>query len=662
MNLGRYSLALLLLAATPLQAQGQDWGPSGIAVCGGDCVAFRPRIIPDGEGGAFIAWIDYGSDPSPGNEVYVQRITAAGAISPGWPPTGLLMCDLPTSQELQAIAPDGQGGVFVVWTESRGIETSFDIFAQRVLGDGTFAPGWPLTGAPVTRGYEFQEQPSVVPDGSGGAYFAWHDWRDYFTSGLNVYAQHLSASGDVVPGWPADGLRVCSFPSAPGVIVPDGEGGAYVAWGDGRRGLTTETIDVYMQRLLPDGSIAPGWTQNGVFAIAMRSQPQLLEAANGDFYLATELYDFYAYNDLRYTVQRFTAAGAAAPGWPAEGVEVCGVEGNRDGLVTASDRQGGILLAWFDARAGSLGYDIWASRVLPTGTLAPGWPEHGLLVSRRGCCSEVLPDICADGSGGAYVAWEWPSDFAHPSLVHHISADGTAAAGWPENGIHLASSLGQFDPQVAPDGAGGVIVAWEEAGGGRFGIFANHFSANGAVSALVSLASVEANAERVVLLWYGRAAVLGATRVYRRQEGEEWQALGWAEIRGDAELLYEDRTVMAGQRYAYRLGYARDGIEQFTDETWVEVPFAATLRLDGFAPNPASGTPTVSFSLENSESALLEVFNASGRRLASYEVGDRGAGTHLMQLDQQPEFSAGVYWMRLSHGLRSLTAKGIILR
>jgi hypothetical protein len=76
----------------------------------------------------------------------------------------------------------------------------------------------------------------------------------------NIFAQHVKATGDVDSAWPIDGRALFSNPlvwrSAP-VIAPDGAGGAIVAWQDGRS--QTSGIDIYAQHVQASGpSIPPG--------------------------------------------------------------------------------------------------------------------------------------------------------------------------------------------------------------------------------------------------------------------------------------------------------------------------------------------------------------------------------------------------------------------
>ncbi len=54
-----------------------------------------------------------------------------------------------------------------------------------------------------------QAFPVIVSDGVGGAIVAWQDGRSQ-TSGVDIYAQHVLASGAVDLAWPANGRVLCT--------------------------------------------------------------------------------------------------------------------------------------------------------------------------------------------------------------------------------------------------------------------------------------------------------------------------------------------------------------------------------------------------------------------------------------------------------------------
>ncbi len=186
--------------------------------------------------------------------------------------------------------------------------------------------------------------------------------------------------------------------------------------------------------------------------------------------------------------------------------------------------------------------------------------------------------------------------------------------------------------------------------------------AAGQTPVVLSLVNAEAKAGRVELDWYSPdAAALGAS-VYRRTASSDWESLGDVVGDGTGHLRYEDRTVSAGVRYVYRLGYLEQGLTRFTAETWVEVPLALTLALEGARPNPSSGALAASFTLPVAQPATLELFDVSGRRIVSREVGSLGAGAHVVDLAPGRSLVAGVYLLRLAQAGRSLNASCVVVR
>src|SRR5947208_3915090 len=77
------SLVTLLLASVSLLAPAAraDWAPGGIRVSTSDSAKFTPCAVPDGAGGAFIAWIE---ESGLDRLVHAQHLTSEGNVAPGW--------------------------------------------------------------------------------------------------------------------------------------------------------------------------------------------------------------------------------------------------------------------------------------------------------------------------------------------------------------------------------------------------------------------------------------------------------------------------------------------------------------------------------------------------------------------------------------------------
>lgn len=128
-----------------------------------------------------------------------------------------------------------------------------------------------------------------------------------------------------------------------------------------------------------------------------------------------------------------------------------------------SDGVGGAIVAWEDGRSNLFsGLDVYAQRILGTGTVAAGWAADGTPLTTLDGTQQRLT-LVRDGRGGAIVTWEdgreGPGNV--DLYVTHITADG--AIDWPQTGTSICNAAGsQLGPAIAEDGAGGAVVAWTD--------------------------------------------------------------------------------------------------------------------------------------------------------------------------------------------------------
>ncbi len=243
-------------------------------------------------------------------------------------------------------------------------------------------------------------------------------------------------------------------------------------------------------------------------------------------------------------------------------------------------------------------------------------------------------------------------------LVQHVSGTGLVAPGWPANGMPIPSDVPIDNPHITADGRGGAVVVWERYYGD---VRALRFVADGPTPVLVSLVSAQGEPGRALLTWFAAGEVGPSVTLYRRTPSSDWQALAELHPEGTGMLRYEDRDVTPGQRYGYRLGYQDGGRQAFTAETWLDIPARLALALAGFQPNPAQGDPHISFTLPNEAPATLELLDLSGRVLLARDLGSLGAGQHRLRLGAGGQLAAGIYWIRLRQGSRSLVARGVLI-
>ena len=220
------------------------WPTNGVAVSTAGGNQWIVSITSDGVGGAIMAWRDERANEGNGlfADIYAQRLDAGG--SPLWTPDGVSVSATTGDQQTQDIAPDGAGGAFVTWSDSRS--GGYDVYAQRLTASGTAA--WATNGQPVCTVTGTQSKPRIIGDGSGGCIVVWEDAR---AGASGIYAQRVLQSG--VMAWTANGAAVSVGPGAKRVptLSVDGSGGAIIAWQDERNG----NADIFAHRIARGGGL-----------------------------------------------------------------------------------------------------------------------------------------------------------------------------------------------------------------------------------------------------------------------------------------------------------------------------------------------------------------------------------------------------------------------
>ncbi len=303
----------------------------------------------------------------------------------------------------------------------------------------------------VATGTGSQDTCQITTDGAGGAILAWQDSR----SGTNdIYVQRVSSRG--IPQWTADGVALCTATGSQQncQIVSDGAGGAIVTWQDARSG----TNDIYAQRVSSTG--VPQWTADGVaLCTAVGSQQACQVATDGAAGAIVAWQDFRGGADFDVYAQRVSSAGA--PQWTGDGVALCTQAGSQQNVQITADGAGGAVVGWEDFRSAAT-FDIYAQGVSSTGV--PQWAADGVaLCTAAG--NQTNCQITTDGAGGAILGW---SDFragVSPDIYARLVSN-LGVPQWTADGVRITlvagPSTGAWFCQIAPDGAGGAILAWED--------------------------------------------------------------------------------------------------------------------------------------------------------------------------------------------------------
>ena len=542
-----------------------------------------PTVISDGAGGAFVTWEQGGL-----LSVYcpVLHYSADGAVA-RFAPANVWGC-----QHAPVICVDGACGAIQAWLDYGN--SNIRVLARRIDGTGTQVAGWPADGLTVCAAPGTRDALGITPDGAGGAIIVWEDHR----SGAfqQLYAQRITATGSIAAGWPAGGLAVCTYPTIAGIvrdsryrsqayssIVGDGAGGGFIAWQDAR----ADDGDIYLQHLLPDGTMPPGWPQNGLAVCAapgIQQAPALAADGAGGVLVAWE--GARAGPDHDIYVQRVTASGAVLAGWAPGGTPSCTARGDQVLPRAATDGAGGAILAWQDPRCGSTG--IFATHVAADGGLpaAPGVGDVTVAVIGSAADSGLVRVDwrVTSGAGCVAIATVFCRQVDTPWMAVGVvvpDADGhvTYADLGAIAGCRYGYGLGIQNSCTA----GIVGEKWVDVPAG-----------SGFFQPSVANRSAKLSGARVVLSWQVAGGEGLPATILRGDSCSGWTSLGSvaADDSGRVALL-DPGPFFAGLHVWYRLAVGVCGTTRDLDTVRVDVPEGGTfiptqVRLDAATPDSTS--------------------------------------------------------------------------
>jgi hypothetical protein len=179
---------------------------------------------------------------------------------------------------------------------------------------------------------------------------------------------------------------------------------------------------------------------------------------------------------------------------------------------------------------------------------------------------------------------------------------------------------------------------------------------------LVSLLTSGAVFDHVDLEWSTAGSWLPGAELDRRGEIDDWRAIADVAPDDDDRFAYQDRAVVSGRSYGYRLTWSDANAVQHSAETWIAVPLDTQFALDGARPNPARFRDLrVAFSLPEEAPGQLALYDLGGRRVAVTDIGSLPPGGHQLRLAPDQSVRAGVYWLRLSQGAKHAARMVVIL-
>jgi hypothetical protein len=103
--------------------------------------------------------------------------------------------------------------------------------------------------------------------------------------------------------------------------------------------------------------------------------------------------------------------------------------------------------------------------------------------------------------------------------------------------------------------------------------------------------------------------------------------------------------------------------QQFVGDVTIVVPgtLVYEFAIYGFLPNPTAQDVNVFFSLASGEPATLAMYDIAGRQVELRGLGGMSPGPHVVNLTQGRSVKAGIYFVRLTQGGRTLHRRVAII-
>ncbi len=417
-----YLFLISIICSFNLFAQwSSDPVNGGTPVCIAPTTEQNKISVSDGSNGAIIVFESYNNNTN-ANEFYVQRINSTGQVQWGSAVTPKPVCINATEKNLSSAIPDGNGGIYISWVDYRNAPDG-EIYIQHINNAGN--PVWALNGVKVNNSSNpLREMYSskLCSDGGTGVIICWAE-SEYnsitnLTTYSQVFAQKYNSNGTAL--WSAGGVQICTANGLRGGedIIPDGSNGAIIYFGDTRN-----------SNQLPDDSF--------------------------------DNIDIYA--------QRINSTGALQ--WTNNGVAVNTQPFNQFPSSTfsqtassVSDGVGGIILLFDDYTGDNNGAsNFYAQRLNASGNRQ--WALAGVPVCTADS-SQFLIKTVYDGAAGMVLFFNDNRDGvpnSSASYTQRLLSNGTV--GWTTNGVKIIDDAGYYaslSNDMTEDGSGNYIFNWTD--------------------------------------------------------------------------------------------------------------------------------------------------------------------------------------------------------
>ncbi len=426
---------------------------------------FLPMMISDGEGGAFITWYDYRLNNIAA--IYTQRINAEGNNL--WTENGILISSSNFNQTHPTLVNDGSGGAYIRWWDARNVP-NMSIYIQRIDSNGLMQWQEDIKIAELTIANGTSDAPKIKSDHLGGAVITWE------SDNSDIIAQRINSDGSLL--WGEYGLTIVNDNVTQTIpdLICDEIGNSFITWLDHRN----SSPDVYIQKIGPDG--LPQWSANGVQLTDVNGYQTYPVVTNSDVNGAVVTWVDYRngiYPDIY--AQKISSNGTIE--WTKNGVEVCVFDTIQSNPIITSN-QDGFYICWNDYRYGNS--DLFIQKLDLNGNKL--WTNNGVPVTSN-LSDEKFQSLIINSNGNLVVTW---TDSRNGTSNQDIYIQALSANGgllWEQQGIPVCTANNnQVMSKVIESSNGSSIIVWYDGRNSpNFDIYAQKVLSDGTLGNLTNV-------------------------------------------------------------------------------------------------------------------------------------------------------------------------------
>ena len=225
------------------------WQNNGIPIRQGVHIEWQRTVCPGESGSMIFVWSDtrYGS-----RNVFAQKVDSSGVLL--WGSQGSAVTNLPGRQEDPVAITDGDGGAFIAWVDYR-FDDEGDIFIQHIDNQGNRMMD--DNGEALARVDGRHLTINMCTDSLGGVFVAWQDKRNFLDD--DIFGTHVSSNYEIIAPSSGVSIIQMNGNQGAKSLEYAGNNQATIIWSDTRSGsgndIYCQKINMNMEKIFSDGGL-----------------------------------------------------------------------------------------------------------------------------------------------------------------------------------------------------------------------------------------------------------------------------------------------------------------------------------------------------------------------------------------------------------------------